>query len=206
MAIEGDAEGVAKEAQHKTDPIDLVQRCGHRELTLSVAESLTAGALASKIAEVPGASVMLLGGVIAYSNQVKNGVLSVSEALLEERGAVDPDVAASMAVGVATSCGSDIGISTTGVAGPEPHEGKDVGTVYLGLACTEAAAQRLGLSLPGDCTKYEADVTSREWIAGSLLLDLDGDRGEIRDAAVEAALKLVKDFLLTEPPGLEQSH
>lgn len=110
-----------------------------------------------------------------------------------------------MAVGVATKCGSDLGIATTGVAGPEPHEGKDVGTVYLGLACTEEAAQRLDLSLPGDCTKYETDVTSQKWLAGSLLLDLDGDRAAIRDAAVEAGLKLVEDFLLTEPPGLSQS-
>lgn len=205
MAVEGDAERVRKTAQHKTDPTDLVQRCGHRGLTLSAAESLTAGALVSKIAEVPGASIMLTGGVVAYTSDVKQAVLDVSAELLESRGAVDPDVAASMAVGVATKCGSDLGIATTGVAGPEPHEGKDVGTVYLGLACTEEAAQRLDLSLPGDCTKYETDVTSQKWLAGSLLLDLDGDRAAIRDAAVEAGLKLVEDFLLTEPPGLSQS-
>lgn len=205
MAVEGDAERVRKTAQHKRDPTDLVQRCGHRGLTLSAAESLTAGALVSKIAEVPGASIMLTGGVVAYTSDVKQAVLDVSAELLESRGAVDPDVAASMAVGVATKCGSDLGIATTGVAGPEPHEGKDVGTVYLGLACTEEAAQRLDLSLPGDCTKYETDVTSQKWLAGSLLLDLDGDRAAIRDAAVEAGLKLVEDFLLTEPPGLSQS-
>lgn len=205
MAVEGDAERVRKNAQHKTEPTDVVQRCAHRGLTLSGAESLTAGALVSKIAEVPGASAMLLGGVIAYSSGVKKALLGVSADLLETRGAVDPDVAASMAVGVATRCGSDIGIATTGVAGPEPHEGKDVGTVYLGLACTEEAAQRLNLTLPGDCTPYQADVASQQWLAGSLLLDLHGDRAEIRDAAVEAGLKLVEDFLLTEPPGLAQS-
>lgn len=205
MAVEGDAESVKEDAQHKTEPTDVVQRCAHRGLTLSAAESLTAGALTSKIAEVPGASAILLGGVVAYSGGVKKAVLEVSAELLEARGAVDPDVAASMAVGVATRCGSDIGIATTGVAGPEPHEGKDVGTVYLGLACTEEAAQRLQLTLPGDCTPYETEVTSQQWLAGSLLLDLDGGRAAIRDAAVEAGLKLVEDFLLTEPPGLAQS-
>ena len=205
MAVEDDAGHAARTAEQKNDPVELVQRCGHRGLTLSTAESLTAGALASKIAEVPGASVVLLGGVVAYSNQVKRSLLSVSDELLEDRGAVDPDVAAAMAVGAAARCGTDIGISTTGVAGPEPHEGKDVGTVYLGLACAAEAVQRLGLSLPGNCAEYDDDVCRRQWLAGSLLLDLDGDRAAIRDAAVEGGLKLVEDFLLTETPGLPHS-
>ena len=206
MAVEDDAAQAAREAGQRNHPVQLVQRCGHRDLTLSTAESLTAGALASKIAEVPGASAVLLGGVISYSNQVKHGVLGVSAELLEDRGAVDPDVAAAMAVGAATRCGSDLAVSTTGVAGPEPHQGKDVGTVYLGLACTADAAARLELSLPGDCEEYDDDVTSRRWVAGSLLLNLDGDRAVIRDAAVEAGLKLVNDFLLTQPPEMPQGR
>ncbi|WP_300343931.1 CinA family protein [Nesterenkonia sp.] len=203
MAVEGDAEQVARTAEQNTDPVDVVQRCAHRELTLGTAESLTAGALSSRIAEVPGASAVLLGGVVAYSNQVKYQVLEVSERLLEDNGAVDPDVAASMAVGTAERCGTDIGIATTGVAGPEPHQGKDVGTVYLGLACRTEAAERLGLSLPEGCAACEKDVHTEQWLAGSLLLDLDGDRAGIRAAAVEAALKLLEDFLLTEPAGLD---
>lgn len=206
MAVEDDADHAARAAEQKNHPVQLVQRCGHRSLTLSTAESLTAGALASKIAEVPGASTVLLGGVISYSTQVKQGVLGVSGELLESRGAVDPDVAAAMAVGAATRCGSDLAVSTTGVAGPEPHGGKSVGTVYLGLACAVEAAARLELSLPGDCEKYDDDVSARRWLAGSLLLDLEGDRAAIREAAVEAGLKLVEDFLLTQPAGLPQSR
>ncbi|GAA4829916.1 CinA family protein [Garicola koreensis] len=205
MAVEDDADHAARDARQKNHPQDLVQRCAHWGLTLSTAESLTAGALASKVAEVPGASAVLLGGVIAYSKQVKQQVLEVSAELLEAHGAVDPDVAATMAVGAAARCGADIGIATTGVAGPEPHEGKEVGTVYLGLACDAAAAQRLQLSLPADCQKYDDDVLPRQWLAGSLLLNLDGGRAAIRNAAVEAGLKLVEDFLLTQPAGLPES-
>ncbi|GAA5223556.1 nicotinamide-nucleotide amidohydrolase family protein [Nesterenkonia rhizosphaerae] len=210
MPVEGDAQKVAEEAEASTDPVEIVQRCAHRGLTLATAESLTAGSLAARIADVPGASQALLGGVIAYSNQVKEHVLKVSAELLETRGAVDPIVAASMAQGAAERCGTDIGISTTGVAGPAPHQGKDVGTVYLGIACREDAVQRLGLSLPQGCDRIDQDI-SQQWLAGALLLDLDPSadpdqmRVEIRKASVQGALKLVEDFLLTEPAGLPAS-
>ncbi|WP_022872394.1 CinA family protein [Nesterenkonia alba] len=199
MAIEGEADDVARDASRHTDPVEIVQRCAHRGLTLATGESLTAGSLAARIADVPGTSAVLLGGVVAYSVTVKTQTLNVPEDLLESRGAVDPDVAAWMARGAATRCAADIGISTTGVAGPEPHQGKDVGTVYLGLACTAEAAQRLGLSLP---EKTQPSDVDGDWLAGSLLLDLDGDRSEIRAATVEGALSLLEDFLHTEPPGL----
>lgn len=185
--------------------MEIVQRCGHRGLTLSTAESLTAGALASRIAEVPGASAALLGGVVAYSNQVKQRVLGVDPGLLESRGAVDGAVAAQMAHGAAQSCGTDIGIATTGVAGPERHQGKDVGTVYLGLACRYDVVQRLGLTAPGHCMQHEQEVDG-EWLTVSLLLDLDGDRAAIREASVVAALELLEDFLFTEEPGLPDAH
>ncbi|WP_338086547.1 nicotinamide-nucleotide amidohydrolase family protein [Nesterenkonia massiliensis] len=210
MPVEGDAQKVAEEAESSTDPVEIVQRCAHRGLTLATAESLTAGSLAARIADVPGASQALLGGVIAYSNQVKEHVLKVSADLLETRGAVDPIVAASMAQGAAERCGTDIGISTTGVAGPVPHQGKDVGTVYLGIACREDAVQRLGLSLPRGCDRMDQDIP-QQWLAGALLLDLDPSadpdqmRVEIRKASVQGALKLVEDFLLTEPAGLPAS-
>lgn len=205
MAVEDDAGHAARTAHPQNHPQQLVQRFGHRNLTLSTAESLTAGALASTIAEVPGASAVLLGGVVAYSNHVKHTLLDVSEQMLASRGAVDPDVAAAMAVGAATRCGTDIGISTTGVAGPDPHQGKDVGTVYLGLACTAEAVHRLGLVLPEHCAQYDDDVADHRWLAGSLLLKLHGDRAAIREAAVEAGLRLVEDFLLTQPAGLPKS-
>lgn len=203
--MSGDAEEVARAAELHTEPRTIIQSLGHRGLTLATAESLTAGGLSSRIAEVPGTSVALLGGVVAYSSAVKRNVLDVDAELLSDRGAVDPDVAAAMARGVAFCTGADIGIATTGVAGPEPHEGKDVGTVYLGLACRKSEAERLGLRLPDGCEPASAGLgpeTAETWISGSLLLDLTGDRAEIRAASVEGALKLVEDFLLTEPHGI----
>ena len=201
----GHAAEVARAAHRRTEPRVIIQSLGHRGLTLATAESLTAGGLSSRIAEVPGTTVALLGGVVAYSSAVKRHVLDVDAQLLEERGAVDPDVAAAMARGVAFCTSADIGLATTGVAGPEPHEGKDVGTVYLGLACRKTAAQRLGLRLPSGCEPASAGLGpegAETWISGSLLLDLHGDRAAIRAASVEGALKLVEDFLLTEPHGI----
>ncbi|GAA1171440.1 nicotinamide-nucleotide amidohydrolase family protein [Nesterenkonia xinjiangensis] len=206
--ISGEAGQIADAAERRTDPVEIIQRCAHRGLTLATAESLTAGSLAARLADVPGASAALRGGVIAYCNAVKQRLLGVDEDLLESRGAVDPAVAASMARGAASATGSVLGVSTTGVAGPEPHEGKEVGTVYVGLACRKSAAQRFGLRLPEACEVDDhessaegAPDTEEDWISGAVLLDLDGDRAAIRDASVEAALKLVEELLLTEPPG-----
>ncbi|MFJ5861415.1 CinA family protein [Pseudarthrobacter sp. NPDC092439] len=102
--------------------------------TVATAESLTAGMLAAVLADTPGASGMLQGGVVAYQNAVKETLLGVSGELLAGAGSVDPDVAAAMAAGVRESLRADIGISTTGVAGPEEHDGKPVGRVYVGVA------------------------------------------------------------------------
>jgi nicotinamide-nucleotide amidase len=104
------------------------------KLTVATAESLTAGMVAATLANTPGASGMLQGGVVAYQNSVKAGVLGVPEELLAEVGSVDGQVAEAMADGARRACGADLGISTTGVAGPEPHDGKAVGTVFIGIA------------------------------------------------------------------------
>lgn len=183
------------------DDIELIQRMGHRGISLATAESLTAGALAARIAEVPGASVALLGGVIAYCNEVKQETLGVDSGLLEEKGAVDGEVAAQMAAGAAAACHAGIGVSTTGVAGPEPHQGKPVGTVYVGISADARVVGRYRLSLPEDCKECPAE----EGLAGYRLLELDGDRASIRQASVEAALKLVRDLLHTEPAGLPEA-
>lgn len=195
--VSGEAAIVAREAQRRTDPVELVQRCAHRGLTLATAESLTAGSLASRVADVPGASAVLLGGVVAYCNEVKESLLDVDPGVLESKGAVDPGVAAAMARGAAKRIGTELGVSTTGVAGPEPHQGKDVGTVYLGLAIRQGKVGRLSLSLPKGCE----DAGVEGWLSGSLLLNLDGDRSAIRNATVEEALHVVEECLLTEPPG-----
>ena len=102
--------------------------------TVATAESLTAGMVSAVLADTPGASGILQGGVVAYQNSVKERVLDVPPVLLARAGSVDPDVAAAMAAGARTVLGADIGVSTTGVAGPEAHDGKPVGTVYIGIA------------------------------------------------------------------------
>ncbi|TLM82309.1 CinA family protein [Pseudarthrobacter sp. NamE5] len=102
--------------------------------TVATAESLTAGMVSAVLADTPGASGMLQGGVVAYQNSVKANLLKVSQELLADVGSVDGGVAAAMAAGARTALGADIGVATTGVAGPEAHDGKPVGTVYIGIA------------------------------------------------------------------------
>ncbi len=119
---------------------EAVERSVAAGLTVATAESLTAGMVAAVLADTPGASAMLRGGVVAYANEVKAAVLGVPEALLETAGSVDGDVAAAMAAGARRACGADVGVSTTGVAGPDAHDGKPVGTVFIGVATAEGAA------------------------------------------------------------------
>ncbi|MFC3184651.1 CinA family protein [Pseudoglutamicibacter albus] len=99
--------------------------------------------VASRIADVPGASAVLQGGVVAYQVSVKRDVLGVDAGLLERHGPVHPEVAEQMAVGAARACGARIGVSTTGVAGPEPHGGHATGTVYIGWAVLNEAGSEI---------------------------------------------------------------
>lgn len=135
-----------------------------RGFTIAVAESLTGGLLVSELVATPGASAVVLGGVVAYNTQLKNTVLGVDAELLAQHGAVHPDVAAQMATGVrvalAVAAGpANVGISTTGVAGPDPQDGQPVGTVYLGFAIgDEVSVKRLALS--GDRAAIRSAVVS----------------------------------------------
>ena len=108
--------------------------------TVAAAESLTAGMVSAVIADTAGSSGMLQGGVVAYQNSVKVDVLGVPEELLAAAGSVDGAVAAAMADGARTALRADIGIATTGVAGPEEHDGKAVGTVFIGIATAAGAS------------------------------------------------------------------
>jgi len=139
------------------------------KLTVASAESLTAGMVAATLANTPGASGMLQGGVVAYQNSVKANVLGVPQELLDAVGSVDGQVAEAMADGARRVCGADIGISTTGVAGPEPHDGKAVGTVFIGIA-------------------GKSGTNSFEY-------SFSGDRQSIRTQACEAALARLLDAL-----------
>ncbi len=137
--------------------------------TLAVAESLTGGALAATIVDVPGASQAFRGGVIAYTVDLKVTLAGVPPRLLEARGPVDRDVAAALAEGVRLRCDATWGLATTGVAGPEAHGGKPPGTVWLGVA-------------------GPAGTTTRQ-------LRLNGDRAAVRAGAVTAALHLLGSAL-----------
>lgn len=104
-------------------------------LTLSSAESCTGGLIAKRMTDLSGASAVFKGGVVSYWSEVKNQTLGVPRALLDEFGAVSPQVAKAMAEGVRGLMGSDFALSSTGVAGPDSDErGNPVGLVYVALA------------------------------------------------------------------------
>lgn len=104
-------------------------------LTVGTAESCTGGLIAKLITDLPGSSALFQGGIVSYTNEVKAGVLGVPQDMLEQYGAVSPQVAEAMARGAKKALGCDIALSTTGVAGPDPDDrGNPIGLVYLGLA------------------------------------------------------------------------
>ena len=151
---------------------DLVSRLTGRGETVASAESLTGGLVAAALTDVPGSSAVVRGGVVAYSSEVKAGVLGVDAGLLATVGAVDATVAEQMACGVRDRLGATYGLATTGVAGPDPSEGKAVGTVFVAVAGPRTTRVR------------------------SLLLD--GDRPAIRRQSVAAVLELLEQELLDE--------
>ena len=172
----------------------LVAGLVERGVTLATGESLTAGALCGHLAEVPGVSAVLRGGIVAYCNEVKQRLLGVDAELLSAQGAVDPEVAAQMAVGAAQATGAVLGISTTGVAGPEPHQGKPVGTVYIGVAF----AARLGdrLQLPSHTSGRAAGRDPEpEWISAAVLLQCEGGRSAVRGRSVARAVHVAQEML-----------
>ena len=146
-----------------------------RHHTIAVAESLTGGLLVAELIRTPGASAVVSGGVVAYNTELKHTVLGVNAEVLALHGAVHPDVAAQMAVGVREHLAvagqpAHIGISTTGVAGADPQDGRPVGTVYLGFA-------------------IGSDVRTRH-------LQLSGSREAIREAVVYESLSELEALLV----------
>ncbi|MEO1060016.1 MAG: competence/damage-inducible protein A [Actinomycetota bacterium] len=118
-----------------------------RGLTLAVAESLTGGLLATRLTDVPGASDVFRGGIVSYATDVKHELLDVPAGPVVSAAAAE-----AMAVGARTRLGADVGLSTTGVAGPTEQEGQPVGTVHLGIAIGDEVFSRQ-LHLPGDRTQ-----------------------------------------------------
>ncbi|WP_187976423.1 CinA family protein [Mycetocola sp. JXN-3] len=146
-----------------------VVACGY---SIAVAESLTGGLVLASIVSVPGASAVLRGGVVAYDTELKHRVLGVDAVLLAEFGPVDPRVAEQMArgarrIGTTAAGEAQIGVSTTGVAGPtpDPQTGTPVGTVFIGIS-----------SVRGD---------------RSIAVHARGDRAQIREWSVREAIRAV---------------
>lgn len=152
-----------------TDAAPLLAALRHRGWTIAAAESLTGGLVASAIVDVPGASASMRGGVVAYATEVKASVLGVDADLLARVGAVDPEVAVQMAAGVRRLLGADVGVATTGVAGPDPQDGMPVGTVCIGVVTPEGG-----------------------WSTQTVY---DGDRAGIRRQTVDAAIARCLDLL-----------
>jgi len=142
-------------------------------LTVASAESLTGGLVTATLTDVPGASTVVRGGVVSYATDIKADVLGVDAQLLATGGAVQADVARQMAVGVCRLCSSDLGVATTGVAGPDAQDGHAVGTVFVAVA-------RSGQS--------PEDVEVRPLV-------LLGDRQQIRRQTVAAALGLLTEVV-----------
>lgn len=121
--------------------------------TIGLGESCTAGMLASRLADRPGSSAYLLGGVVAYSNAAKTALLGVPAELIEQHGAVSTQVARAMADGARATFGADVGVGITGVAGPSGGtEAKPVGYVCLCVTTSEGVVRDLDRVFPGDRT------------------------------------------------------
>ncbi|MDV8000404.1 nicotinamide-nucleotide amidohydrolase family protein [Rhodococcus sp. IEGM 1408] len=147
-----------------------------RGWTLATAESLTAGLLAATVAEVPGASDVLRGGLVVYATDLKHRLADVPEDVLNRHGAVSAETARALAVGAARRCGADVGIGLTGVAGPDLQEGQPVGTVHVGVSAPGVDPWSIRVSLTGDrgAIRRGACTTALELLLG-IVVDDDGN-------------------------------
>ncbi len=148
--------------------VSLLKKC---DITVSTAESCTGGKLAGKLVNVSGASSVFGQGFVTYSNKAKKKLIGVSKNTLKKYGAVSKQTAKEMAEGVSVTTGSDIGIGITGIAGPDGGtEEKPVGLVYIGC-----------------CVKEKVTVKEYHFV---------GDRNDIRENSVMAALSLLRMLIL----------
>ncbi len=138
--------------RYRAESGDLAEAVGRALLdvgaTVAVAESCTGGLVSKRITDIAGSSRYFLGGIVAYANDVKSGILGIPEALLARAGVVSEEVAAAMAEGVARALGSSYGLGITGVAGPDGGSSeKPVGTVCFAIHSPDRAAVRRALFL-----------------------------------------------------------
>ncbi|HEY0240269.1 MAG TPA: nicotinamide-nucleotide amidohydrolase family protein [Friedmanniella sp.] len=151
---------------------DVLAALRGRGLTLATAESLTGGLVGAALTAVAGSSDVYRGGIVCYATDLKASLVGVPAAVLEAHGPVAPETAAALAVGAARTCGADVGIATTGVAGPSSQDGHPVGEVHVSVS-----------------------VGAGEPFVRSL--HLTGDRDEVRGQSVDAVLGLLRETLDT---------
>ncbi len=142
----------------------LVAALTGRGQTIGTAESLTGGLLCAALVDIPGASAVVRGAVVAYAREVKTDVLGVAGSIVDQHGTVSAETARAMAERARAVLGADWAIATTGVAGPDPAEGQAPGTAYVAVAGPERVVDRR--------------------------LVLDGDRDAVRAGTVRAAVVL----------------
>jgi len=168
----------------------VIDLCRDAAMRIAVAESCTGGMLGSHITDVPGASDVFHGGLIAYDNRVKRQLLGVLDSDLAEQGAVSEPVALQMAKGIRVRLGTEIGVSITGIAGPgggTPE--KPVGTVWIAVDVSEG---RPPIPRPDG----EPPITP---YAEARVFHFIGNRDEIRYRAAQAALDMIRRTVLDLP-------
>ncbi|CAM3130704.1 CinA family protein [Lentilactobacillus buchneri] len=148
----------------------LVNELLSRHITITAAESLTAGEFQSTLGNVPGVSEVFEGGFVTYSNQVKEQLLQIPSEVIDENGVVSEPTAIWMANQARSIMNKDLGVSFTGVAGPDTLEGDPAGTVWIGIA-------------------YGTQYTYAKQF------HFTGDRNQIRAAAVKAGLEMALDMI-----------
>jgi PncC family amidohydrolase len=150
--------------------ISLIKKLQEKNLTISVAESLTGGLVAASLTEIPGASKVFKGSITAYSDEIKQNILNVNKETITNFTSISEQVALEMAINVRKIMKSDIGISTTGVAGPEKSAGFAPGLVFVAISI-------------GDHNMCQK-------------LELTGDRSKIRNQTVQEILQLTLSRLV----------
>jgi len=148
----------------------LIKKLQEKNLTLAAAESLTGGLVAASLTEIPGASKVFKGSITAYSDEIKQNVLNVKSEIITNFTSISEQVALAMAINVRKIMKSDIGISTTGVAGPEKSAGFAPGLVFVALSI-------------GDHNMCQK-------------LEITGDRSKIRNQTVHEILQLTLSRLV----------
>ena len=149
--------------------MNIIERLKECNLTISTAESITGGLIASKICEIPGASNYFKGGVVSYTKEAKCSLLGLKMDDIEKYGVYSKETVCSMAKGIKEKTNSDIAIATSGVAGPGSDEDVEAGTVYF-------------------CYYIEDNIFTEKQV-------FEGNRNEIRVKAAEYALGVVVGLL-----------